>query len=173
MIPGGFDLFFASLSLCKLTANELILRTALRFGLPDDYEYIIIDSPSSWGYLPLVAHAAANFLISPVHPDITSKQDFECLFKMLGYIKKTHGTTVKIAGFLPNCCDTSKQISKCSWYKYFQDLQDLVFHTAIPRGGLLPMILADAKDKAADAYLAYTQELISAFEIHHENGETS
>ncbi len=173
MIPAGFELFFASLNLSKLTANELILKTALRFGLSANYEYIIIDSPSSWGYLPIVAHAAADFLISPVHPEITSKQDFECLFQMLGYIKKTHETTVKIAGFLPNFCDSVSQISHCSWYEYFQDLQDLVFHTAIPKGKRLPMILTDVKDKAANAYLAYTRELISVFEINHEIEEIS
>ncbi len=172
MIPSDFDLFFSSLELSKLTENETILRTAIRFGLPEKYDYIIIDSPSSWGFLTIVAHTAANFLIFPMCPDTVSRQDFECLLKLLGYIKNTHETNIKMAGLLANFCNSIDDVTNSSWYEYFSDLRDLIFQTVIPRGGQLPLILTNVKDKAADAFLEYTMELLSIFETNQKSEQT-
>jgi chromosome partitioning protein len=67
ILPSGFDLFPVSLKLAKMVSNEKILRLLLK-DVESDYDYIIIDAPSSYGFLTVAAMTAADWLIIAMCP---------------------------------------------------------------------------------------------------------
>ena len=168
ILPGGFDLFFAGLRLSKLTSNEKILRIFLRTDVDPVYEYIIIDSPSSWGYLSVAALTAADWMISPVCPAVQSELDFSCLLKLVNYVRKTHDVPLKIRGFLFNRCKTGKEPDHFLEDQNLTEIKDLVFQTRIPEDPAVerassPLVLKNIKTPAASAYLDLAKEIVSTF----------
>ena len=168
ILPSGFDLFFAGLRLSKLTSNEKILRIFLRTDVDPMYEYIIIDSPSSWGYLSVAALTAADWMISPVCPAVHSEWDFSCLLKLVNYVRKTHEAPLKIGGFVFNRCQTGEEPENFLKEQNLVEIKDLVYQTIIPEDPAVekascPLVLTDMKTPAASAYLNFAKEIVSTF----------
>ncbi len=167
VLPAGFDLFLIALRLSKLTANEKMLRVFLHTEADPSYEYIIIDSPSSWGYLAVAAVAAADILVSPVCPDLNQEKDFSSLLNLVNYIRKTHEIPMKIGGFLFNRVDSKDQIHHFLLDRNLLKLTDLVYQTTIPddpavKKAAAPLALYDIKNPAALSYLDFAKEIVQA-----------
>lgn len=168
ILPSGFDLFFTGLKLSKLTANEKILRIFLRTDVDPVYSYIIIDAPSSWGYLSVAALAAADWMISPVCPGVHSERDVSCLLKLVNYVRKTHEVSLKVGGFLFNRCRTKEEPETFLRDQTLTEIKDLIFQTCIPEDPALerassPLALKNLKTPAAVAYLDFAKEIVSTF----------
>ncbi|WP_022669385.1 ParA family protein [Desulfospira joergensenii] len=168
ILPAGFELFFTGLRLAKLTSNEKILRIFIRTDVDPVYEYIIIDSPSSWGYLSVAALTAADWMISPVCPGIQSEWDFTCLLKLVNYVRKTHEVPLKLGGFLFNRCRTGEGPESFLKDQNLMEIKDLIFRTVIPEDPAVvkasdPLSLKNIKTPAASAYLEFAKEIVSTF----------
>lgn len=170
ILPAGFELFPVSLQLAKTISNQKILRLFLE-DIESDYEYIIIDSPSSYGFLSIAALTAADWLVIAMAIQDNSVQDFQCLLKLIKYIRNTHGTPLKIAGLLFNRCKTKDEIMGFLADQNLLKVRDLVYSTFIPADPAvkrsinlnLPLALNDVKSPAASAYLSFAKEVVSAF----------
>ena len=103
VMPANFDLFQASLKLAKNPGNEKLLRLFLK-DVEDEYDYIIIDSPSSYSFLNVAAMTASDWLVISMSVHHNSVEDFHCLLRMVKYIQETHNVPLKIAGLLFNRC---------------------------------------------------------------------
>ncbi len=165
LLPAGFDLFFAALRLAKLTSNEKMLRIFLGDADPD-FEYIIIDAPSSWGYLSVAALTAADRLICPICPGVSRKPDFSCLLQAAAYIRKTHEAPVRIAGFLFNRCQDPGKGRAFLKAQNLEDIKDLVFKTHIPEDPeaklcTMPLAIKDIKSAGTIAYMEFTKEILT------------
>ena len=170
ILPAGFGLFSVSLQLAKTITNQKILRLFLE-DIESDYEYIIIDSPSSYGFLSVAALTAADWLVIAMTVQDNSVQDFQCLLKLIKYIRNTHGIPLKIAGLLFNRCQTKDEIMGFLADQNLSEASDLVYPTFIPADPAvkrsidlnLPLALNDVKSPAASAYLSFAKEVASAF----------
>ncbi len=166
IMPAGFNLFQVALKLAKNSGNEKLLRFFLK-DIEDDYEYIIIDSPSSYSFLSVTAMTAADRLLVCMSVHHNAIEDFHCLLQMVKYIRVTHEVPLKIAGLLFNRCDTAKQIESFMENQNLSDAKELVFNTFIPHDAAIknsrelkiPVALHDIKSPAADAYLRAAGEL--------------
>ncbi len=166
MMPAGFNLFQAALKLAKNPGNEKILHLFLK-DVEDKYEYIIIDSPSSYSFLSVMAMTAADWLLVCMSAHHNSVEDFHCLLRLVKYIRTTHNVPLKIAGLLFNRCETKEEIRSFIENQNLSDIKQMVYDAFIPEDDnikrsidlKIPVALHDIKSPAAEAYLSFAKEM--------------
>ncbi len=170
ILPAGFGLFSVGLKLSRVAANEKILRL-LMDDVRTDYDYIILDAPSSYGYLSIAAMTAADQLLITMCPQQDWVEDFHCLLKTIQYIKHTHDTPLKIAGLLFNRCSDRDEVAGIFADQDLADTRQLVYSSFIPEDGAVkkaieektPLALYNIKSPASEGYLSFAKEVIQAF----------
>jgi len=170
ILPAGFNLFLVASKLARRVPNEKILRLFLE-DIEDDYDYIIIDAPSSYGFLSVAALTAADWLIISMCPRYSSAQEFGCLLQLIKYIRNTHETPLKIINILFNRCKTNREIDQFLGDQDLPETRDLVSHTFIPEDetvkraidSKMPLALYDIKCPASSAYLSFAKEMVLVF----------
>ena len=171
VLPSNINLYNISLKLSKRIENQKMLRIFLK-DIQDEYDYIIIDSPSSSDFLSLAAMTASDWIIAPLNCTADFMRDLGDLLKMIKHIRKSHGISLKLAGILINRCTLNKDKVEVFFnQEELQNVKDIVFSTFIPEDKSVnqttevskPAVLHDAKSPAATKYLDLAQELISGF----------
>jgi len=166
MMPAEFALFQAALKLAKNPGNEKILRLFLK-DVKDEYDYIIIDSPSSYNFLSISAMTTADWLLVCMSVHHNSVEDFHCLLRLVKYIRTTQKVPLKIAGVLFNRCGTKDEILSFLENQDLLDIKPMVYETFIPEDDSIksaidskhPVALYDIKSPAAAAYLSFAKEM--------------
>ncbi|MCK5312319.1 MAG: ParA family protein [Desulfobacteraceae bacterium] len=171
VLSSNINLYNIGLKLSKRADNQKMLRIFLK-DIQDEYDYIIIDSPSASDFLSLTAMTASDWIIASIPCSSSFMSDLGDLLKMIKYIRKIHKIPLKFAGILVNRCDFSKDEIKSFFnQKDLQNVKDLVFKTFIPEDKSVnqtaelskPVALCDAKSLATTKYLNLAQELITGF----------
>lgn len=170
IVPAGFDLFGAAQKLTRLPANEKILRLLLE-DVRADYNFIIVDAPSSFGFLSIAALSAADGLLISLCPRSSRAEDVHAVLKSVKYIRKTHDSALKIAGLMFNRCRQREEIDRFIEEQNLQETRDLVCSSFIPEDAAVPLAvhkrvplaLHDVKSPACEGYLAAAREMIQAF----------
>ncbi len=166
IMPSGLNLFQVAGKLAKYSKNEMLLRLFLK-DVEKEYEYIIIDSPSSYGFLSMMAMTAADWLLVCMTAGQNMAEDFLDLLRSVKYIRTTHQAPLKIAGLLFNRCKTKEEILSFMDHQALSQAKQLVFNTFIPDDDKIktsidlkiPAALHDVKGAAASAYLNFAKEI--------------
>jgi chromosome partitioning protein len=166
IMPASFNLFQVSMKLAKNPGNEKLLHLFLK-DVEDDYEYIIIDSPSSYSFLSTAAMTASDWLIINMSVHYNSGEDFHSLLRMVKYIRTTHNVPLKIAGLLFTRCGTKEEIQSFIENQDLLNVKNMIYKTFIPDDDNIPkstelrvpVVLHDAKSPAAEAYLNFAMEM--------------
>ena len=172
ILPAGFGLFSMSLKLTRRIDNEKLLRLVID-EIKHDYDIIILDAPSSCGYLSIAALTAADWLAAVVIPDEDWVSDFHSLIRIVRYIRQSHNIPLGIAGILFNRCNSKKQMENRADPEVFEHIRPLIYKTMIPDDEMLdkeqsflsPLSLYDIKGQASQAYLGMAREIICAFNL--------
>jgi len=135
--------------------------------IKEEYQYIIIDAPSSYGFLSLSAICAADWLLVCMTVQDNYVEDFYSLLKLIKYVRVTHKIPLKIAGILFNRCKTKNEIASFLKNQNLSDIKQMVYDTYIPEDEnikrstelKIPIALHDIKSPAASAYLKLAKEL--------------
>ncbi len=171
VLPSNINLYNTGLKLAKNIENQKMLRIFLK-SIKDEYDYIIIDSPSSSDFLALTAMTASDWIIASLRCNSDFMDDLGDLLKMIKLIRKNHGIPLKFAGILVNRCTLLKdQFNSFFDQEELESVKDIVFKTYIPEDKSvhqttelsMPAALCDAKNIAATKYLELAQELIAGF----------
>jgi len=166
IMPARIDLLRAEAQ-TKGKSTGAVMRRMLR-DLAWDYDYIIIDSPPSLGFLTISAMASADFLILPLQYQIFS---FEGLSQLLMVVKKLRNSInpeLKIAGILFTMCDHTPATGQSNETATLSRIQHKIFQTRIPWDTLLaeaanhtkPAALLDMMSEGANAHMKLAQELM-------------
>ncbi|NWH03533.1 ParA family protein [Desulfobacter latus] len=172
ILPAGFGLFSMSLKLTRHIDNEKLLRLIID-EIEHDYDIIILDAPSSCGYLSIAALTAADWVAAVVIPDEDWVSDFHSLIRIVRYIRQSHKIPLSIAGILFNRCKSKKQMKNHADSEVFEQIRPLIYKTMIPDDDMLdkpspflrPLSLYDIKGQASQAYLAVAREISPAFNL--------
>jgi len=172
ILPAGFGLFSISRKLTRRIDNEKLLRLIID-EIKHDYDIVILDAPSSCGYLSIAALTAADWLAAVVIPDEDWVSDFHSLIRIVRYIRQSHNTPLGIAGILFNRCNSEKQMQNGAVPEVFEKIRPLIYKTMIPDDEMLdkkppslgPLSLYDIKAQASQAYLGIAREIICAFNL--------
>ncbi len=171
VLPSNINLYNKGLKLSKSIENQKILRLFLK-EIKDEYDYIIIDSPSSSDFLALTAMTASDWIVASLLASEDFMNDLGDLLKSIKYIRKNHEMPLKFAGILINRYDLKEnEIKSFLNQKEIKTVKDIVFNTFIPEDKSInqikeismPAALHDVKSIAATRYLDLASELVKGF----------
>ena len=112
-IHKDLDLIGSNISLAPVAERDFEVIYCLKEGLEfikNKYDYIIIDSLPSFGYLHIASLMAADFILIPAKPSQYAISGLVDLFNSIKKVKKRLNSNLKILGIILNLLDTRKVI---------------------------------------------------------------
>jgi len=113
----------------KLTARESVLRPKLR--VLEDYDYVIIDTPPTLGFLTLNALVASNVVLIPIQTQFFAVMGLSMILDLLKLIEDDLGYVIQ-KKYLLTIYDPRTKMSKEVVSQVKESLGDDVFKTIIP-----------------------------------------
>lgn len=168
VLPATRDLVGAEIELVRLPDRELRLRAALQ-SVVANYDFIIIDCPPSLGLLTINALVAAHAVLMPLQCEYYALEGLGQLLKAVTLVRQKLNPTLAIEGILLTMYDSRTLLGRRVAEEARRYFGTMVFHTMIPRNVRLgeapsygkPIIHYDIGSSGAEAYLQFTQELLS------------
>ena len=168
LLPADRNLTGAEVELVALDARERRLRPLLQQATAE-FDYILIDTPPSLGFLTLNALVAADRVIIPLTCEYFALEGLAELMTTLRRVQGNFNPQLEIAGVLLTMADNRTNLGQQVASEVREFFGDKVFGTLIPRNIRLaeapshglPAILHDVRSKGAEAYLALAREFIS------------
>jgi chromosome partitioning protein len=170
VLPARFRLFQVETLLSNQPQSEKTLRHLLE-NCSDAYDYIIIDSPASLGFLSICTMAAADRLIIPLQFHLHAFESLGHLLKVVRQVQKKTRSDLKVAGILFTMCQEPSVIQKDVFNRILTHFKANIFSTTIPWDNKLrdtanhakPLILQDIASKASRAHLDFALEVMNLF----------
>jgi chromosome partitioning protein len=167
LIGSTADLVGAEVELVSMEKKEFRLRDGLA-RLKQRYDYILLDSPPSLGFLTVNALAAADSVLVPLQCEYYALEGLSQLLKTVQAVKRGLNPGLGLAGILLTMYDQRNNLSQQVAHEVRDHFKERVFKTVIPRNVRLseapshgrPILLYDIRCKGAQSYLALARELI-------------
>ncbi|MET0637513.1 MAG: ParA family protein [Chitinophagaceae bacterium] len=168
VIPSSRDLAGMEQDLFSRMAREYKLRKRLLYKLVDEYDYIIIDCPPSFGMLTINALTASNYVVMPLQAEFLPRKGVESFLQLLDSAREQLSLDIRLAGFLLTKYSPRKSVNieTREWLmtNFGQFLFNSFIHTDIrvsvaQRKGLDIFSYAPRSVAAAD-YAQFADELI-------------
>ncbi len=169
IIPSSQDLIGAEVELANLGDRERFLSKLIK-TVEADYDYLLIDSPPSLGFLTLNTLVAAQSVLIPIQCEYYALEGVSSLLRTIQKIKLTYNKNLMIKGFILTMFDSRNNICHQVVDNVRQNLGDKVFQTIIPRNVRLseapsfgkPVLIYDPTSTGASRYLALAREILDA-----------
>ena len=113
----------------KLTARESVLRPKLR--ALDDYDYVLIDTPPTLGFLTLNALVASDMVLIPIQTQFFALMGLSMILDLLELIKNDLGYDIQ-KKYLLTLYDPRTKMAKEVIAQVRESLGEDVFKTVIP-----------------------------------------
>jgi chromosome partitioning protein len=179
LVPADRHLTGAEIELVALPDRDQRLRTFVN-DLRADYDYILIDTPSSLGLLTLNALVAADSVLIPLNCEYFALEGIADLMSTLDSVRAALNPGLAIEGVLLTMHDDRTNLGQQVGASIREFFGDKVFQTVIPRNIRLgeapshgvPVILYDARSRGAEAYVALAREFMARDQaapavVHH------
>ena len=157
----------AAVELSQRAGGERYLADALD-GAVDDYSYVLLDCPPSFGPLTVNALAAANRAIVPVQAEYYALEGLSQLLGTINLVKAQLNPGLAVAGILLTMADGRTRLAAEVEAELRRHFGSLVFTTTIPRSVRLaeapshgvPAIAYDRRSAGSEAYWKVAMELV-------------
>lgn len=167
VLPARIGLHHAEQYLGGRPEPERFLRDVVR-EVSRDYEYTIIDSPPSFGFLTKSALGSSDYLLLPLQHQIFSFEGLSQLLSMVRGIQKVLNPQLKVAGIFYTMCRFDAEKKKLFDSGHLHHFRENLLKTSIPWDETLsvaadltrPVALLDMMSKGAVAYMQLAQELM-------------
>jgi chromosome partitioning protein len=168
VLPSSRALVGAEVELIQLAEREKRLREALQ-PVAATYDFIVIDCPPSLGLLTINALTASDAIIVPLQCEYYALEGLGQLLQVVKLVRQQLNPTLAIEGVLLTMYDSRTLLGRRVADEARQFFGATVFDTVIPRNIKLgeapshgkPIIHYDIGCSGAEAYLRFTQELLS------------
>lgn len=131
---GGKQLIGFEISAIHRPDREKVLAGLLS-NVKDDYDYILIDTPSSLGLLTMNALTAANEVIIPIRCDYNIFEGMAELLRTINDVSKSLNQQLTVNGFLVTHVNTALRSTSVNLKEIHTCYGSKVFHTLIPSDG--------------------------------------
>jgi len=167
IIPAGSNLFQAEQELFSFPekSNPLSRKIA---AMAEDFEFILIDSPSSLGPLTVCAMAASDSVLIPLpcHADISPS--LKTLLPVVASVKKQQRSNLTIAGIVLTHCDDMAEAQAVLSEEVLTGIATVVLNSVVPKTGASsehlyhdpPVVIQDVMSPVSESYLDLTVELL-------------
>jgi chromosome partitioning protein len=167
LIPAKPDLAGATVELTQHSAGETYLRQALAAGT-EEYSFVFLDCPPSFGPLTVNALAAADRVLIPVQAEYYALEGLSQLVHSINLVKARLNPRLAVGGVLLTMVDGRTRLSADVEAEVRKHFGELEFTQTVPRSVRLaeapshglPAIAYDRRSRGADAYWKVAMELV-------------
>ena len=168
LLPTSMDLFSAEIELLEKTDREKKLKNILK-PLKNNYQYIFIDCPPSFGLLTLNALVAAESVIVPVQCEYFAVEGLSLLIKLLWRVRGSFNETLDLEGILLTMYNRHLALSRQISDEVRRVFKSKVYDTVIPRNVILaespshgkPAVLYSPNSTGAQGYITLAKEVMN------------
>lgn len=182
LIPSNIELAGMEVALVNAMSREFTLQTYLN-EIKSSYDFVLIDCMPSLGMLTINALAAADSVIVPVQAQYLSAKGMTQLMKTITKVQRQINPVLKVDGVLLTLADMRTNLARVTADSIRQNYGKVikVYQTVIPLAVKAAETSAAGKsiysyDKngtVAQAYGAFTREVIRDGERQHNKAESS
>lgn len=166
-LPATMDLFRIEVELMRMPHKEQVLNRFLD-PLKETYEYVIVDSPPSFGILTFNAIAAADILLIPVQCGCYALEAVDQMMHVVHVVKKRLNPDVAAARLLITMVEPDEAFCSGMMETIREKFGDMVFETVINRDTRLkqaqeyggPVLLRDLDACLARDYFQLAREVL-------------
>src|SRR3954468_7366583 len=167
LIPAKPELAGATVELTRHSDGETYLRHALASSV-EQYSFVFLDCPPSFGPLTVNALAAADRVLIPVQAEYYALEGLSQLVHSINLVKMRLNPRLAVGGVLLTMVDGRTRLSAEVEAEVRKHFGNLVFTTTVPRSVRLaeapshglPAIAYDRRSRGADAYWKVAMELV-------------
>jgi chromosome partitioning protein len=167
VIPSCIDLAAAEIEFATMKNRESILKQAL-LQYSENFDYVFIDCPPSFGFLSLNVLVAANSVLIPLQCEYYALEGLVALLDNILLVRRRFNKSLAIDGVVLTMYDRRSSLSKQIEDDVRSNLQEKIFTTVIPRNTKIaeapsygkPVIFYDLKSAGAIAYLDFALEFL-------------
>ena len=167
LVPAKPDLAGATVELTQHNDGETYLRQALAAGT-EEYSFVFLDCPPSFGPLTVNALAAADRVLIPVQAEYYALEGLSQLVHSINLVKARLNPRLAVGGVLLTMVDGRTRLSADVEAEVRKHFGELVFTQTVPRSVRLaeapshglPAIAYDRRSRGADAYWKVAMELV-------------
>jgi chromosome partitioning protein len=168
LIPSSIDLAGLSVEMSDRPDRLFVLRTALA-ALPQEFDYVLIDSPPSLGLLTVNAMCAADEVFIPLQTEFFALQGVGKLLHTVQLVQSNANKALRITGVIPCMHDSRTSLAQ----EILEDIRahfgPKVFRTIIRKnvrlaeapGFGVPVTQYDSACHGAEDYRALAQEVLA------------
>ena len=167
VIPAPFGRTHQAANLSSAPGAERVLKN---FLMEDSwyFDYIVIDTPASFGMLTLSALAASDGVLIPVQCEFLAYRSLQQTIQTLVTVKNAYRLALHLAGILFTMVDEDSKLSHVIVNSARRRLGEKVFETVIPRNAQLrdspvserPLVVQDIFSTGAKSYIALAAEIM-------------
>jgi chromosome partitioning protein len=167
-ISANTDLFGAEIDLLEKGERETTLRDIIA-PLNNDFDYVFIDCPPSFGLLTLNALVASKSVLVPVQCEYFALEGLSLLIKLLWRIRSSFNSNLDLEGILLTMFNRHLALSHQIADDVRKSFKAKVYDTTIPRNIVLaespgygkPAIIYAPESPGARAYVELAREIIN------------
>ena len=167
LMPASIDLAAAELEMADIPHREQRLKTSFA-PIKENYDYIIIDCPTSLGLITTNALTAADTILVPIQCEYYALEGLSQLMSSVRRVKRQYNTSLEIEGVLLTMFDGRLNLTQQVVAEVKKFFPGKVFSSVIPRGVRLseapgfglPVMYYDKSSKGALSYMSLAEEII-------------
>ena len=167
LVPAKPALAGAPVELAQRRDGERYLADALA-PAREEYSFVFLDCPPSFGPLTVNALAAADRLLVPVQAEYYALEGLSQLLESVQLVRARLNRRLELAGVLLTMVDNRTRLAADVTDEVRKHFGELVFKTAVPRSVRLaeapsyglPAIAYDRRSAGAEAYWKVAMELV-------------
>ena len=179
LVPGSKNLIGASIELVNAEEREFRLKKAIS-GLPEPFDFILLDCPPALDLLTLNALTAADGLLVPLQAEYFALEGISELISTLDRVAQAFNPDLGLEGVLLTMYDDRTNLSQQVTANLREFFGDKLLKTTIPRNVRvaeapshgLPVGTYDPKSRGAEAYRDLAIELLERNGIPRKNLQT-
>lgn len=139
LIPSALELSMTEQELVGKFNREQTLRNKMLKPLLNEYDFILIDCPPSFGLLTVNALAASDYIVIPLQAEYLPLKGVQSFFQLLEKMNDIPNLRLAIAGFVLTQYSHRKKLSKEIREMLEQEFDARIFRTAIRTDVSLPV----------------------------------
>ena len=165
--PSTMELAGAEVELIGKDNREQVLLEKIG-EVKDEYDYIFIDCPPSFGLLTINALSCSQSVLIPIQCEFYALEGVGQLINTIQLVKKSLNKALEIEGVIMTMYDSRTNLSNEVYKEVKKYFKEQVYNCTIPRNIRLaeapsfglPIILYDEKCRGAEAYKNLTKEFL-------------
>lgn len=165
ILPSNIKLAIIETKLNSFEAYHILKKTLNK--IKDNYDYILIDTPPSFGFLTLSSLIASNSVIIPVQCEYFALEAVSLMLATISNVQRQYNKDLKILGFLLTMYDPRLRLATQVTIEVRKLFKEKTFVTQIPRNVSIvesqisgtPVTIHKPSSLGSLAYLALVKEI--------------